>query len=366
MINWTKSMRQTFEFYIVDPRTWFDVERLMTIKSCTITRDLSLDTLGSASIESTDDLNDKYVRVYLIATQGDEKEKIPLGTFIAQTPSTSFDGKVTAVNHDAYTPLIELTEKQMPMGYAVRKGEKVVDRARSILLDASLRAPVGECEDSTTLTGDFLSDPSDTRLTFVSDLLTSAKYSIGLDELSKVIFVPNKDLNAMQPRWTYTDDNSSILYPELSLSRDIFGVPNRVEVVFSSSSGEFLTAIDENDDETSIASYQARGRWISYRDSSPDVVDGITQEQLNEYAHNKLVSLSSVDFELSYRHGYCPVRLGDCVMLNYRRADLRNTKAKVIKQVIDCIPGCPVQETAVFTKKLYGGDIFGEAIRQTG
>lgn len=366
MINWTKSMRQTFEFYIVDPRTWFDVDQILTVKSCSITRDLSLDTLGSASIDCSEDLNDKYVRAYLIATQGDEKEKIPLGTFIAQTPSTSFDGKVTAVNHDAYTPLIELTEKQMPMGYAVRKGEKVVDRARSILLDASLRAPVGECEDSTTLTGDFLSDPQDTRLTFVSDLLVNAKYSLGLDELGRVIFVPNRDINAMQPRWIYTDDNSSILYPDLSASRDIFGVPNRVEVIFSSSSGEYLTAEDKNDDDTSIVSYQARGRWITYRDSSPDVVDGITQGQLNEYAHNKLVSLSSVDFELSYKHGYCPVRTGDCVMLNYTRADLRNVKAKVTKQVIECVPGCPVQETAVFTKKLYGGDIFGETIRQAG
>lgn len=354
MIDWTKSMRQTFEYYIVDPYTWFDVERLTRIKSCTITRDLTLDTLGSASIDSSDDLNDKYVRAYLIATQGDEQDKIPLGTFIAQTPSTTFDGKVNSIGHDAYTPLIELTEKQMPVGYAARKGDNVVERARSILLDASLRAPVGECSDSSTLTGDFLSDPQDTRLTFVSDLLANAKYSLGLDELSRVIFVPDRDLNAMQPRWTYNDDNSSILYPNLSVSRDIFGVPNRVEVIFSSSSGEFLTAEDKNEDENSIVSYQARGRWITYRDNSPDVVDGVTQGQLNDYAHKKLLDLSSVDFELSYKHGYCPVRIGDCVLLNYQRADIRNTRAKVTKQVIECVPGCPVQETAVFTKKLWG------------
>ena len=354
MIDWTKSMRQTFEYYIVDPYTWFDVERLTRIKSCTITRDLTLDTLGSASIDSSDDLNDKYVRAYLIVTQGDEQDKIPLGTFIAQTPSTTFDGKVNSIGHDAYTPLIELTEKQMPIGYAARKGDNVVERARSILLDASLRAPVGECSDSTTLTGDFLSDPQDTRLTFVSDLLVNAKYSLGLDELSRVIFVPDRDLNAMQPRWTYNDDNSSILYPDLSVSRDIFGVPNRVEVVFSSSSGTFLTAEDKNEDENSIVSYQARGRWITYRDNSPDVVDGVTQGQLNDYDHKKLLDLSSVDFELSYKHGYCPVRLGDCVLLNYQRADIRNMRAKVTKQVIECVPGCPVQETAVFTKKLWG------------
>ena len=366
MIDWTKSMRQTFEYYIVDPATWFDVEPLTTIKSCSITRDSTLDTLGSASIESSDDLNDKYVRAYLIATQGDEKEKIPLGTFLAQSPSTSFDGKVHAVSHDAYTPLIELSEKQMDMGYAVRKGANVVEAARGILLSNSLRAPVGDCEDSTTLTGDFLSDPSDTRLTFVSDLLINAKYSLGLDETSGIIFVPYKELEAMQARGIFTDDNSSILYPDITMGRDIFGVPNKVEVVFSSNTGAYLTSVDKNDDETSIVSYQARGRWITYRETNPDVVDGITQEQLDEYAHNKLVGLSTVDFEISYKHGYCPVRLGDCIMLDYKRAGIRNTRAKVVKQVIDCIPGTPVQETAVFTKKLFGGDIFGEAIRQSG
>lgn len=355
MIDWTKSMRQTFEYYIVDPHTWHDTEQITTVTSCSITRDLSLDTLGSASIEASDDLNDKYVRAYLIATQGDEKEKIPLGTFLAQTPDTSFDGKVKTVNHDAYTPLIELSEKQMPIGYAVRKGTNVLTAARSILMQSeSLRAPVGEGSDSKTLTGDFLSDLSDTRLTFVSDLLVNAKYSLGLDELGKLIFVPDKELTAMQPRWTYTDDNSSILYPSLRISRDIFGVPNRVEVIFSSNNGDFLTSEDKNEDETSIVSYQARGRWITYRETNPDVVDGITQGQLDEYTHKKLMDLSSIDFELSYTHGYCPVRLGDCVLLNYKRADVRNTRAKVTKQIINCTPGCPVQETAVFTKKLWG------------
>ena len=39
MVDWTASMQQTYEYYIVDPNTWKDVTLIDNIKSCTITRD---------------------------------------------------------------------------------------------------------------------------------------------------------------------------------------------------------------------------------------------------------------------------------------------------------------------------------------
>ena len=39
MVDWTKSMQQTFEYYIVDPSTWKDTRLLNNVKSCTIDRD---------------------------------------------------------------------------------------------------------------------------------------------------------------------------------------------------------------------------------------------------------------------------------------------------------------------------------------
>ena len=64
-------------------------------------------------------------------------------------------------------------------------------------------------------------------------------------------------------------------------------------------------------------------------------------------------ALSSIEYTVSYKHGYCPVRVGDCIRLNYARAGINNIKAKVISQSIECIPGCPVTEKAVFTTKLW-------------
>ena len=65
---------------------------------------------------------------------------------------------------------------------------------------------------------------------------------------------------------------------------------------------------------------------------------------------------SSIEYIIAYKHGYCPVRVGDCVIINYNRAGLKDIKAKVISQSISCKPGCEVNEKAKFTAKLWGGD----------
>ena len=79
-----------------------------------------------------------------------------------------------------------------------------------------------------------------------------------------------------------------------------------------------------------------------------------TQNQIDEYAQQLLRNLSTLEYTISYKHGYCPVRLGDCVRLNYKKAGLNNVKAKVISQSIECTSGCPVTEKAVYTTKLWG------------
>ena len=113
------------------------------------------------------------------------------------------------------------------------------------------------------------------------------------------------------------------------------------------------TARIVNDDPNSPTSTVNRGREILYRETSPNIQGIPSVEQINEYAEALLEELSSVEYQVSYKHGYCPVRVGDCVRLNYERADLKDVKAKVISQSINCETSCSVDETAVFTRKLW-------------
>lgn len=485
MIDWSASMQQTFEFYEVDPVSWRDRKPLNNIKSCTINRDPEAETLGSATFDVTESVGECYVRVYLIATQGDITEKIPLGTYLVQTPTSTFDGRVRNVSMDAYTPLLELKEKYPPIGYFVKKDTKVMKTACSLLAE-NCRAPVGGLilnkekpteltfPSDTKLTYNFVAETDDSWLSFISDLITAAytstyykvdhrngiyfvtneridivdgnilenikttrgdqvysgterkitrvrycvnssnvyykveeqngewvktsvvvstptygalvgaktstgediylgyvsetnsilycavdndtRYRLSLDELGGIFFIPEQDINAMQPVWIYNDDNSSILYPELTMDHDLYDIPNIVEILYSDGNIMYH-ATARNDDPNSPISTVNRGREIVHRITNPNLFGTPTQKRVEELAKKELEERSSIEYTITYTHGYCPVKVHDCVRFNYIAAGITNVKAKVIHQSIKCEPGCPVTEKAVFTVKLWEGGV---------
>lgn len=352
MADWLSSMEQTYEYYMVDPGTWKDTKLIDHVTSCSITRDSEAATLGSATIDTTEDIGECYVRVYLVTVQNGIKERYPLGTFLIQSPSLSFDGRIQDISMDAYTPLLELKENLPPLGYSILKGTNVMDSVYQLTREYT-RAPVIKTTCETDLFSDFVAETNDTWLTFITDLMANAKYEFALDELGRVLFSPKQSTASLQPVWTFDDSNSSILYPEVSVDRDLYGIPNVVEVIYSNGGGYYYARV-VNDDPNSPTSTVNRGREIVYRVTDPDMIGNPTNNQIQEYAEQLLRELSTLEYTLTYSHGYCPVRLGDCVCLNYTRAGLINVKAKVISQTIKCEPGCPVSEKAVYTKKLWG------------
>lgn len=351
MTDWTKSMQQTFEYYIVNPATWKDVRHIDNVKSGSITRDLGVETLGSATFDIEEPLGECYIRVYLITIQNGAKDKYPLGTYLIQTPSSKFDGKNKIVSVDAYTPLLELKENPPPIGYSVLKDTNIMETAYKITKE-QVRAPVVAAACTETLFSDFVANTDDTWMTFLNDLIANAKYTFSLDELGRILFSPKQDMASLQPVWTFDDSNSSILYPEINMDYDLYGIPNVVEVIYSSDDRCYYSRV-VNDDSNSPTSTVSRGREIIHRVTEPILYGNPTDEQVNEYAVRLLRSLSSIEYTVNYSHGYCPVKIGDCVRLNYSKAGLNGIKAKVISQSIKCEPGCPVSEKAVFTANLW-------------
>ena len=352
MADWLSSMTQTFEYYTVDPTTWKDDKKVTTVISSSITRDSDVETLGSATIDVTDSLGECYIRIYLVTIQNGITEKFPLGTFLIQTPSSNFDGRFTSVSMDAYTPLLELKENPTPLGYSLFKGGNIMDKAYELTQEHA-RAPVIRTKSDMTLNYDFISNSEDKWLSFNSDLIANANYQFGLDEMGRILFSPIQDIASLQPVWKYNDDNSSILYSDMSMDHDLYCVPNVVEVIYSKYNDYYYERV-VNNDPNSPTSTVSRGREITHRVTDPDLVGIPTKDQVKEYAEQLLRNLSSIEYTVTYTHGYCPVRPGDCVLLNYTRAGLNNVKAKVISQTIKCEPGCPVTEKAVITSKLWG------------
>lgn len=351
MINWHESMQQSYEYYKVDPGTWKDAERINTVTSCSINRDKTSSTLGSATIDCTEALDECYVRAYLIAIQNGVEARVPLGTHLIQTPSVGFNGKVSSISMDAYTPLIELKGTMPPIGYSLLKGDPIMSTAAALCRE-NMRAPVIAADNNDKLKNDFVANLDDTWVTFISDLVNNAKFDLGIDEMGQLIFEPQQDIASLRPVWTYSDDNSSILLPDITNERDLYGIPNVVEVVYSTNEG-YMSSRVENNDADSPVSIANRGRVVTYRDSNPNFGGIPTQGQIDEYAVQLLRNMSCLEHKITYSHSYCPVRIGDCVLLDYRRAGLDHVKARVISQNIKCDTGCIVEETAVYTTKLW-------------
>lgn len=357
MADWLSSMQRTYEFYKVDPTTWKDEKLLTNMTSCTINWDLTAETLGSAAIDMTESIEESYVRVYLVTIQNGVKEKRPLATLLVQSPTTGFDGKVKSISADAYTPLLELKEKKPPLGYSIMKNQNIMDAAYS-LVEANVRARVVPAKNEKKLTSNFVANVDDTYLVLVSDLIKNAKYNLDIDEMGVIMFKPNQETAALQPIWEYNDDNSSILQPDVTINRDIYGIPNVVEVIYSNSNGSvryYVTA--RNNDPNSPTSVVRRGREILQRITDPGFTGIPSKEEVEEYAKKVLKEASTVEYSVTYAHGYCPVRIGDCVMLNYTRAGLKHIKAKVVSQSIKCDAGCQVSEKAVYTVETMDNDL---------
>lgn len=353
MPDWTKSMQRTYEYMVVDPGTWKDMSKIDNVISSSISWDLNSDTLGSASFDVSSRMSECYIRIYLVTLQNGIKERFQLGTFLVQTPSYKFNGKREENTLDGYSPLIELKENPPPLGYTIKKDLNIMEYVCN-LTDLHLRAPVVKTSNTKTLEKAFVSNTEDTWMSFIRDLASVADYRIGLDEKSQIIFEPNQTIDSLKPVWEYTSDNSSILYPSITIDNDIYGIPNVVEAIYSSATHDYVSRV-VNDDPNSPVSTVNRGREILYRDTAPNLAGIITQAKLDDYATNLLKSLSAVEYNVSYSHGYCPVRIGDGVLLNYPEAGLKGIKARVRSQRISCTSSCEVSETAEYTVYLWEG-----------
>jgi hypothetical protein len=371
-IDWTRSMQQTFEYFTVDPRTWYDIERLDQITESSQTLDLTSEMRGNASISTTEPLGECYIRTYMRAKQDGVEHRICLGTFLYMTSSDSFDGKNHKYQMTGYTPLVELREALPPLGYFIYGRAKKGDNAPYItdeIKKAILENTRCDLEMNVTipkpLLNNYVAGTDANWLSVVNDLLSAAndaKYMLTVDEWGSVQLKNSPTLNDMQPKFVYDDSNSSILLPDVDTTDDLFNIPNQVELIFTGSKEySAYRFVATNDDEASPVSTVNRGRAIKkrYTMSNISIPTGLTptdqsiRELVESQAYLLLESLSTVQKVITYSHGYCGTKVGDCVLINYERAGLNNVKAVITSQRTACKPGCQVDETATYTKSFY-------------
>lgn len=354
-INWFESMRQTYEFCIVDPETWLDSAKIDTVESCNILHDTATDTKYSGTLVVGDkDIGETYLRVYLSCIQGDQNEKFPLATFMAQSGYDTGSGTLNKYSVNAYSPLLELKDDLPPFGYSILKDRETPEAAAYHLATSYSRVnminPGGAGQ---KINANFIADPNDDILTVQNKLLDMNDEFMDVDEMGRCLVNKYIEFNNLQPVWVFRDDSSSILYPEFEDDFDYYGVPNVVEVIYSGESG-FIRAEIQNNNRNNRLSIPRRGRIVRQRIVNPEFIGEPTSVMVDQYARKVMSELTTVQKTVVIRHAFCGVRAGECVLLDYQSKGLHNVKAKIVRQSIECAPGTPVESTCVYNEVIGG------------
>jgi hypothetical protein len=330
-----------------------DDERLDGFTGGEIAFDLDDEELGSATLNADANMgiDDQYVRIYQVVEQQRSAERFCMGTFLVLCPTEDFDGTRAMVDANGYTPLHELADDVVPVGYAVQ-GDAAQGAAS--LMGRHLRAPVIRPATSVNLDGHFAAQDDESYLSYVKSMLATAKMRLKLDARGNVGVEPMRDAAAMRPVWTFADDEVSVILPEISDESKLRDVPNVVRVVYSTEE-TCLVAEAVNDDPDSPASTVTRGRRVTHVERNPELPENPQQIDLEYYAKRKLRELSTYENEITFSHAYIPeVTVGSAVRLDYGVAGKRVT-VLVEAQGITLDEACTVECRGVYTTNVWRG-----------
>lgn len=329
MVNWSEGFSATYYATIVDPDTWADMRELPVI-SGNITRKANSDLIESADMVVTEDVNmDAWVRVYLIAQQGDEKERTPLFTGIASSPSRNIEGNFEKRSLTCYSVLKVAQDIMLPLGWFAPGRTSGGELIKLLLSD--LPCPVELDEGSPSIISSFVAGDSDSKLSIAKEIADAINWQIKINGDGSVRICPKP----LTISGTFDNIENDIIETSVEDSRDIFSVPNVLRVTLN---GSAATARD--DDPDSMYSTVNRGREV-WKTESAKLAAG---ESLGEYAFKRLKELQNPARTLDYTRRFQPeVNVNDLVSIVYPKQKIGEV-FRVTSQSISLSHGAPVKE----------------------
>lgn len=357
MIDWTMSMQQWYEFYTVNPVSWSDVALIDTVTSADISTDLNTATITSASFSFGNLSGEFYIRAYICGAQGDEDiERYCLGTYLVQSPTFSYDGYYNTITATAYSPLMELKENYPPIFYTLPKDSDVVKWAYQAIKENSRLLVEENDMESVISKYDYVANSDDNWLDFITSVLNQNGLSYMISPEGRVRIYKEYNYARNPVKHIFKTDEKSILLPNISYNKDLYDIPNVVEVYVSTEKGYNVVRVLNNksalESSTSIA---ARGREIVYRETSPSILGVPSDAEIENYAKRLLEAKSTILAEITFSHAYVPgLSVGDSIIIDYPDAGLNEQKCKIISQSMTLKEGLTVDTTATYEIKYWG------------
>ena len=102
-MNWIEGYSASYVLTEVDPKSWRD-KSTIDITGGSITKGTS-GLIESADIDVTDNLGERWVRIWLYAKQNDDGGREALFTGLLQTPGVKWDGIRDSYSAECYSVL---------------------------------------------------------------------------------------------------------------------------------------------------------------------------------------------------------------------------------------------------------------------
>ncbi|MBR1445501.1 MAG: hypothetical protein IJ586_00230 [Alloprevotella sp.] len=337
-MDWTRSMRQVPRYFRVNPASWLDAEPLDTVTSCKTTRERDSEVRESASLSFDGMLDEEFwVRCYVDCTQDGTTERVPIGTWLVQTPRRTI-GTVSDVSAVAYSSLHPLRENHLPVLWHAPAGSNCAELARQVCETYGV-APVLASRSNARLAQNFVAGHKQSALEVARALASAADMDVSVDALGRVTISPVQQSFAMLPQWTFRDDGQSILENGAEEEFDWFDVPNVCEVV----SGDLVGRAELPSEEP--MSEARRGRRVVLRVENPDELkSGATQELADLVAEMRLREACATERTIRATHGLCPLRAGECAEVDWSAHGL-SMRGIVERQEIDVETGMRIAST---------------------
>ena len=316
---------------VVDRSTWRDTQRIEITGGSVSRTDSGLRESAQVDCVRYDQNAERWVRIWMDATQEGSSEHVPVFTGLAASPDRNINGRLETSQVVCYSVLKPAKDVLLKRGWYAPAGANGAMLAAQLL--AVTPAPKVVEEGSPILASTYIAESGESNLTMAQKILDAIGWRLRIEGNGTIHICPK----AAGVSATFDCLEYDAVEPKVTVTYDWFSAPNVFRAVMN---GVSAVAVDDSPD--SVFSTQTRGREIWKEESNCTLND---TETLAEYAGRRLIEEQNVAYVAAYDRRYHPeVTVSDLVRLHYPEQNLDGVFI-VKKQSIDLKKGGRTSET---------------------
>lgn len=302
-MDWNQGIASSCHVGIVDRDTWLDTDSIPIMDGRIARSEDGILHTADITCRQFPVGKEILIRIWEIAMQNGESNRVAVFTGFATAPQTEIDGRIKKYPLKCYSVLQAADDMLLPLGWYAPVGVDVGLIIKELL--SVTHAPIEVKGEIKTLKEAVVSEDNETRLSMAHKILDAAGKRLRLDGMGCITIEDMPTLAVAK----YDPNDADAIEPQVTIDDDWYKCPN----VFRAVNGN-TTAIAK-DESDSILSISQRGREVWMGESSSDYTE---DETLSRYALRRLQEEQERAFSVKYDRRYNPdVFAGDLVWLNY-------------------------------------------------